>query len=48
MIIHDRDRIDRPILHDRPVPDRAHIEILAFRARFDEVVMQRRVEHAEL
>lgn len=48
VVIHNRDRIDRPVLHDRPVPDCAHIEILAFRARFDEVIMQRRVEHAEL
>lgn len=48
MVIDERDRIYRSTLHDRPVPNLTHIIILGFIPRLDEVVMQRRVEHAEL
>lgn len=48
MVINKRDRIDRPTLHDRPVPNRTHVEVLGFIPRLAEIVVQRRVEHAEL
>lgn len=48
MVINQRDRIDRPTLHDRPIPDLTHIVILGFITRLAEVVVQRRVEYAEL
>lgn len=48
MIIHERNRIDRAFLHDRAVPDAAHVELgPAVRGLF-ELVVQRCVEHAEL
>jgi hypothetical protein len=48
VVLNKGNRVDGPLLHDRPVPDGAQVVLVSAVAGLLEVIMQRCVEDAEL